>query len=47
LGDQQDLSFSAGAGAAQQAAAADGRGPSQSGGPRSKRQRAAGARGRS
>ncbi len=44
---QRDLSFSAAPSAAQQAAAADGRGPSHFGRPQPKRRRAANARGRS
>jgi hypothetical protein len=44
---QRDFPFGAAAGAAQQAAAADGRGLSHSGRPQPKRRRAASARGRS
>ena len=47
LGGHHDLPFGATAGAAQQAAAADGRGPLPSGVPQPKRRRAAEARGRS
>lgn len=46
-GGQHDLPFDAIAGAAQQAAAVDGRGPLHSGRPQPKRRRAASARGRS
>lgn len=46
-GRQRDFPFGAPAGAAQQATAADGRGPSHSGGPQPKRRRAGSARGRS
>ncbi len=46
-GGQRDLPFGAAAGAAQQAAATDGRGPSHSGRPQPKRRHAGSARGRS